>query len=345
MTAVLRRLFLALSRSRGLRGASLRHPVLRRAARRFIAGERLDEALEAIRRLNAQGLFTTLDLLGEDVTTAAQAETSGNAYLRIVDAIRVPPAGPESTPAPAGGAGPAVGRSGERPVEATRADNNLSLKLTQLGLDADAALCGRVLRRILDRAAAGTPPGEVPMFVRIDMENSARTDATLRLFESLWAEGRRNVGVVIQAYLYRSPTDVARLNTLGARVRLVKGAYDEPPAVAFPNKQDVDRAFAQLTDLLLRDGTYPAIATHDDRLIDHARRSARAAGIAPDRFEFQMLYGIRRDLQYALRRDGYRVRVYVPFGEEWYPYFMRRLAERPANVAFVLRSLVRERAR
>jgi proline dehydrogenase len=294
--------------------------MLRGAARRFIAGERLEEALNVIRGLNAQGFFTTLDLLGEDVTTGTQAETSGAAYLGIVDALRAPAAEPER-PDRQRNVGP---------------DNNLSVKLTQLGLDVDAALCGRVLRRILDRAA--------PMFVRIDMENSAHTGATLRLFEELWTEGRRNVGVVIQAYLYRSAADVARLNALGARVRLVKGAYDEPPAVAYPRKQDVDRAFATLTETLLRDGTYPAVATHDGDLIDHARRTARAAGIAPDRFEFQMLYGIRRDLQARLHREGYRVRVYVPFGEEWYPYFMRRLAERPANVAFVMRSLIRERA-
>jgi proline dehydrogenase len=285
--------------------------VLRRAARRFIAGERLDEALEAIGRLNLQGLSTTLDLLGEDVATPAQAEASGAAYLRIVDALRTP-AQPE-TP-----------------------DNNLSLKLTQLGLDVDVGLCGRILRRILDRAS--------PMFVRIDMESSVHTQATFALFEALWTEGRRNVGVVIQAYLYRSPADVARVTALGARIRLVKGAYDEPPAVAHPHKRDVDGAFAQLTEILLRDGTYPAIATHDERLIDHARRVARQAGVAPDRFEFQMLYGIRRDLQARLRREGYRVRVYVPFGEEWYSYFMRRLAERPANVAFVARSVMRERA-
>lgn len=334
MSTPLRRLFLTLSRSRRLREASLRHPVLRRAARRFIAGERPEEALGAIRRLNEQGLFTTLDLLGEDVTTAAQAEASAEAYLRIVDALRVPPAEPEwpdeetrPVPSEAGAAHP-IGQT-------NRPDNNLSLKLTQLGLDVDPALCGRLVRRILDRAA--------PMFVRIDMESSAHTDATLRIFGTLWTEGRRNVGVVIQAYLYRSPEDVAKLNELGARVRLVKGAYDEPPSVAFPRKQDVDRAFAHLTEVLLRGGTYPAIATHDERLIDHARRAARAAGMAPDRFEFQMLYGIRRDLQSTLRREGYRVRVYVPFGDEWYPYFMRRLAERPANVAFVVRSLIRER--
>ena len=298
---------------------------MRRVSRRFIAGERLDEALAAIVRLNAQGLSTTLDLLGEDVTTPALAEASAGAYLRIVDALR---------PVPGHGAAPA------RPG----VDNNLSLKLTQLGLDVDVGLCGRLLRRILDRAAGGPAADGAPMFVRIDMESSAHTGATLSLFEELWAEGRRNVGVVIQAYLYRSAADVGRLNTLGARVRLVKGAYDEPPAVAFLRKRDVDAAFARLAEALLRDGVYPAIATHDARLIDRVAEAAAAAGIAADRFEFQMLYGIRRDLQAALFRCGYRVRVYVPFGEEWYPYFMRRLAERPANLTFVLRNLLQERA-
>lgn len=256
------------------------------------------------------------------MTTPGQAEASGDAYIGIVDALRAHPAAPGSSFVVAGGRSAGV-------------DNNLSLKLTQLGLDVDTALCGRVLRRILDRAS--------PMFVRIDMESSAHTDATLDLFEALWAEGRRSVGVVIQAYLHRSPRDLERVLALGARVRLVKGAYDEPPSVAYPRKADVDAAFARLADTLLRRGNYPAIATHDERLIDHVCRTAEAAGVGSDRFEFQMLYGIRRDLQAALRRRGYRVRVYVPFGEEWYPYFMRRLAERPANVGFVLRSLLRER--
>jgi proline dehydrogenase len=311
--------------------------VLRRAVRRFIAGERLDEALDAVGRLNRDGLSATLDLLGEDVTTPAQAEASADAYLGIVDALRAHPVPPDL---------PGV-------------DNNLSLKLTQLGLAVDVALCARLLRRVLDRAAvrpwAGGHLWPAPqaqgqrcqdgalMFVRIDMESSAHTETTLALFETLWAEGRRNVGVVIQAYLYRSATDVDRLNALGARVRLVKGAYDEPPIVAYPHKRDVDAAFARLAEALLRGGAYPAFATHDERLIDHVCQTAAAAGIPADRFEFQMLYGIRRDLQAGLRRRGYRVRVYVPFGEEWYPYFMRRLAERPANVGFVLRSLVRER--
>ncbi len=303
---MLRGLFLALSRSRRLRNAALHHPVLRQAALRFVAGERLPDALEAIRRLNAAGLTATLDLLGEGVTTAARAEASGDAYIRILDALR---------------------ESG--------IDSNLSLKLTQLGLDVDASLCRAILRRILDRA------GET--FVRIDMESSQYTDRTLRLFEQLWVEGYRNVGVVIQSYLRRSAQDVERLLSLGARVRLVKGAYAEPPAVAFPGKRDVDASFARLAERLLDRGVYPAIATHDERMIGHALRVAAERAIPPEKFEFQMLYGVRRDLQTRLHRQGFRVRVYVPFGEEWYPYFMRRLGERPANILFVVRSVLRER--
>lgn len=303
---MLRGFFLALSRSRRLQAAALHHPVLRRAALRFVAGEHLPDAIAAIQRLNAAGLTATLDFLGEGVTTAARADASGDAYVRILDALRE-----------------------------SRMESSLSLKLTQLGLDVDEALCRRILRRILDRA------GE--MFVRIDMESSQYTGRTLRLFEEFWAEGYRNVGVVIQSYLRRSAEDVERLLTLGARVRLVKGAYAEPPDVAFPRKRDVDRSFAHLAERLLTRGTYPAIATHDERLIEKARQVAAERAIPPDKFEFQMLYGVRRDLQIRLRRQGYRVRVYVPFGEEWFPYFMRRLAERPANVLFVVQSVLRER--
>jgi proline dehydrogenase len=303
---MLRAAFLALSRSRRIQQAALHTPLLRRAARRFVAGEQLSEALEAVRRLNAAGLAATLDFLGEGVTSRERAEASGRAYGRILDAVHA---------------------SGVR--------SHLSLKLTQLGLDVDEVLCHRILREILDRAG-GT-------FVRIDMESSRYTDRTLRLFEALWAEGRRNVGVVIQSYLRRSARDVERLIALGARVRLVKGAYAEPPSVAFPRKADVDVNFARLAARLLGAGTYPAIATHDERLIEEAIRTAASLGVAPDRFEFQLLYGVRRDLQMRLAQRGYRVRIYVPFGEEWYPYFMRRLAERPANVWFVLRSMVLER--
>ncbi|HEX9244613.1 MAG TPA: proline dehydrogenase family protein [bacterium] len=303
---MLRPIFLALSHRRSLQRFALRNPVLRRAALRFVAGERLEDAVAVIRRLNQAGLLATLDVLGEHTATRDGAAAGAESYLVILDELR---------------------RSG--------VDSNLSLKLSQLGLDVDEALCEALLRRVLARA--GT------MFVRVDMESSQYTDRTLRLVEALWAGGLRNVGVVIQSYLRRSEADVERMIALGIRVRLVKGAYAEPPSVAFPRKQDVDLSFERLAERLLRRGTYPAIATHDERLIDAAKRAAAAGGIAPDRFEFQMLYGIRRDLQARLRREGYRVRVYVPFGEEWYPYFMRRLAERPANVMFVLKSVLRER--
>jgi len=303
---MLRAVFLALSRSRRLQRVVLHSPFLRRAARRFVAGEHLTEALEVIRRLNAAGLTATLDFLGEGVDTAAQAEASGEAYIHILDAIR------------------------ESGVQ-----SHLSLKLTQLGLDVEEELCRTMLRRILGHAG-GT-------FVRIDMESSRYTDRTLRLFEGLWAGGYRNAGVVIQSYLRRSEADLDRMITLGARVRLVKGAYAEPPSVAFPRKADVDHNFARLAEQLLARGVYPAIATHDERLIEDAIRVAAARAIPPDQFEFQMLYGVRRDLQVRLLRLGYRVRIYVPFGEEWYPYFMRRLAERPANVTFVVASVLRER--
>ncbi len=303
---MLRAGLLALSRSRRLQHLALHTPFLQKAARRFVAGERLDEALAAVRRLNAAGLAATLDFLGEGVTTPELAEASGAAYAGILEAIR------------AGGV-----------------ESHLSLKLTQLGLDVDEGLCHRTLRRILDRAWG--------MFVRIDMESSAYIERTLRLFDALRTEGYRNVGVVIQSYLRRSGQDVERLIATGARVRLVKGAYAEPASIAFPRKADVDRNFAHLAEQLLARGAYPAIATHDERLIEHAIRFAAAHQITPDRFEFQLLYGVRRDLQATLVRRGYGVRVYVPFGEEWYPYFMRRLAERPANVWFVARSVARER--
>jgi len=303
---VLRGLFIALSHSRGLQRVVLSHPVLRRAARRFVAGEQLDEALDAIRALEASGLTATLDLLGEGVDSVELAEASGREYLDVVDALH-----------------------------ASGVASHVSVKLTQLGLDLDPARCADLLRQILDRAG-GT-------FVRIDMESSAYVDRTLDVLDRLWAAGYRNVGTVIQSYLYRSDADVERLIAMGARVRLVKGAYLEPATVAYRRKADVDASFARLAEALLTRGAYPALATHDERLIEGARRVATSRGIAPDRFEFQMLYGIRRDLQTTLHRQGYGVRVYVPFGGQWYPYYMRRLAERPANAMFVLRSLLLER--
>ena len=209
--------------------------------------------------------------------------------------------------------------------------------MTQLGLDVDRATAVDNMRRILE------PPMRTAFFVRIDMENSPYTEATLEIFETLWQQGHRQIGTVIQSYLKRSEADIRRLNALGSRVRLVKGAYKEPKEVAYQKKSEVDAAFVELMRLLLDEGTYPAIATHDPDMIDATKAYARSKGYANDRFEFQMLYGIRRDLQSALVKEGYRVRVYVPFGRQWYPYFMRRLGERPANVAFVLKGILSDR--
>jgi proline dehydrogenase len=277
-------------------------------ARRFIAGETVEEAVTCVQDLRRQGLLLTLDYLGESVASAAAAAAAAADYVRIIDAIV---------------------KSG--------IERNISLKLTQLGLDVDRATAVDNMRRILEAADAHG------FFVRIDMENSPYTEATLSIFETLWQQGHRQIGTVIQSYLKRSETDIRRLNALGSRVRLVKGAYKEPRDVAYQKKSEVDAAFVELMRLLLDEGTYPAIATHDPDMIDTTKAYARGKGYANDRFEFQMLYGIRRDLQNALVRDGYRVRVYVPFGKQWYPYFMRRLGERPANVAFVLKGILSDR--
>jgi len=277
-------------------------------ARRFIAGETTEEAIEAARAIEARSLTFTLDYLGECVANLAEADAATRQYVAIIDAIIAS----------------GIGR-------------NVSLKLTQLGLDLDRATTVDNVRRILDRAE---PAG---FFVRIDMENSPYTDVTLDIFETLWQQGYRQIGTVIQSALYRSDNDVKRLNALGARVRLVKGAYKEPKAVAYQKKADVDAAYVRLTKTLLAEGNYPAIATHDRALVDLTRRWAAEHAVGAERYEFQMLYGIRRDLQTALVQEGYHVRVYVPFGREWFPYFMRRLGERPANVGFVLRGLLGER--
>jgi proline dehydrogenase len=277
-------------------------------ARRFIAGETIEEAIEAARAIEQRGLLQTLDHLGESVASRPEADAAARAYVRMIDAIV------ESN----------IGR-------------NLSLKLTQLGLDVDKATAVDNMRRILEPADANG------FFVRIDMENSPYTDATLEIMDTLWRQGHHNVGTVIQSYLKRSPDDIRRLNAIGARVRLVKGAYKEPKTVAYQMKSEVDGAFVELMQLLLDEGTYPAIATHDVNMIDATKAYAKSKSHANDRFEFQMLYGIRRDLQTALVQEGYRVRVYVPFGKQWYPYFMRRLGERPANVAFVLKGIASDR--
>jgi proline dehydrogenase len=277
-------------------------------ARRFIAGETIQEAVRCVQDLRHQGLLLTLDYLGESVSSAAAAAAAAADYVRIIEAI-----------------------------VASGIERNISLKLTQLGLDVDRATAVDNMRRILESADAHA------FFVRIDMENSPYTEATLSIFETLWQQGHRQIGTVIQSYLKRSEADIRRLNALGSRVRLVKGAYKEPKEVAYQKKSEVDAAFVELMRLLLDEGTYPAIATHDPDMIDATKAYARSKGYANHRFEFQMLYGIRRDLQTALVRDGYHVRVYVPFGRQWYPYFMRRLGERPANVAFVLKGILSDR--
>jgi proline dehydrogenase len=302
--------FQTLSRSRTLKKLASRYGMLgpRAFARRFIAGEDVEDAIAAARALEAEGLHHTLDYLGESVTTLTAAKTATRQYLELIQQID---------------------RAG--------VERNLSLKLTQLGLDVDRAICVDNLRSIL---AAGERCG---FFVRIDMESSKYTDATLGIFETVWRQGSRNVGVVLQSCLYRTEQDLERINGLGARIRLVKGAYREPKSVAYQLKSEVEDAFVRLAERLLTDGTYPAIATHDEDVLREIKRHALERGIAQNRYEFQMLYGIRRDLQRAFRDEGYRMRIYVPFGHEWFPYFMRRLGERPANVAFVLRAILAER--
>jgi proline dehydrogenase len=305
-----RSLFLALSRSGSLQRLSAGLPPMRAMVRRFVAGETLQEAVAAVQALNDAGLLATLDHLGENVTTETEARDSGNEILDLVAAI-----------------------------EEEGLDSGVSVKLTQLGLDLGPWLATENLQRIVARAA------KAGRFVRIDMESHEYVDATLDIFRGLW-DRYKNLGVVIQSYLYRSDDDVARLVEMGASVRLVKGAYDEPPEVAYPDKTDTDAAYVRQMAMLFSpearaNGVVPAIATHDMRLIDWAKEYAQQQGIGREEFEFQMLYGIRPGLQRQLAAEGYRVRAYVPYGRQWYPYFMRRLAERPANVLFLLRNLLR----
>jgi proline dehydrogenase len=303
-------LFYALSRSAVLKRLASKYGMAGPSsfARRFIAGETVEEAIDDARALEARGMLLTLDYLGESVTTAEAAAAATREYVRLIDVI-----------------------------VASGIERNISLKLTQLGIDVDRATCVDNLRRILD------PADRHGFFVRIDMENSPYTAVTLEVFETMWQQQYRCLGVALQSGLLRTEQDVRRMNQLGARVRLVKGAYKEPASVAHQRKADVDEAFRRLAHVLLDDGTYPAIATHDERLIEDVRAYALQRGVARDRFEFQMLYGIRRDLQTSLLKNGYLMRIYVPFGRQWFPYFMRRLGERPANVAFVIRAVLGER--
>jgi proline dehydrogenase len=277
-------------------------------ANRFVAGETVDTALAAVVRLNARGITASLDLLGESVHNEVEAHAAGEAYVTMLDRIH------------------------EQKVDA-----NVSVKLTAMGLDISKDLCVAIMHKILQRAR------DYQTFVRIDMESSEYTERTLDLFEQrLYPAYRENVGIVLQSYLYRTFADVQRANLIKARVRLCKGAYKEPETVAYPDKKDVDANYVRCMHELMAKGNYPGIATHDEAIIKEAKRFARENQIAPSRFEFQMLYGVRRDLQDKLVREGYRMRVYVPFGTQWYPYLMRRLAERPANVAFLTGSIFKE---
>jgi proline dehydrogenase len=286
-----------------------RNRLARKFASRFVAGETTEEAVSAARALAAKGITSSLDLLGESVTVESAAIAARDLYLKMLDRMAA---------------------AGE--------DVNVSVKLTQMGLDIGEDLCHANMVRILDKAK------QLGGFVRLDMEGSAYTQRTLDFFTGrLFGSYGAHCGVVIQSALRRSERDIETLIALKARVRLCKGAYLEPSDVAFPDKKDVDHSYVRLMERLLSQGNYPGIATHDEAIIGHARRFAAQQQIPPERFEFQMLYGVRRDLQGRLRQEGYNMRVYIPFGTQWYPYLMRRLAERPANIAFILGNLVRER--
>jgi proline dehydrogenase len=308
---MLRQAFLYLSNQQKIFRFVRNNRFAKRLAQRFVAGETLEEAIRAVDPLNKKGITASLDLLGESVHTEREAQAASREILTMLDRIN------------------------ERRVQA-----NVSLKLTQMGLDISEELCVALMHDVVGRAR------DLRTFTRIDMEDSTYTERTLRLFEDrLHPSYGDHVGIVLQSYLYRTLADVERAIAIKARVRLCKGAYREPATVAYPEKADVDANYVRCMHKLLSEGNYPALATHDERIIREAKRYVRANGIGADRFEFQMLYGVRRDLQEQLVREGWRVRVYVPFGTQWYPYLMRRLAERPSNIAFITGSVVREMVR
>jgi proline dehydrogenase len=304
--SLFRQALFRLSQQGQLRDFATHNGMAQNMAHRFVAGETLDEAIGVVRQINARGMTVSLDHLGENVNSRHEATEATEDYCRLL-----------------------------RTIHQAGVNANVSLKLTQMGLDLDTGFAADNLRRVVDQAA------QLDIFVRIDMESSEYVDRTLEAFYRLYST-YKNVGVVIQAYLYRSASDLEQLLDAGARVRLVKGAYLESPSVAFRRKEDVDANFVRLTRLLLGRGNYPAIATHDVAMIDAATQFAWQNSIDQTSFEFQMLYGIRRDLQVRLHQQGYRMRVYVPYGTHWYPYLMRRMAERPANLMFVLGNIARE---
>jgi proline dehydrogenase len=305
---ILRDAFLAMSTNSLVRRFVIAFPLSRIVSRRFVAGETLDEAIQVVKKLNAQNMLVTFDKLGESVTSESEAREAKDGYLRAIDAIA-----------------------------ANQVSSHVSVKLTQMGLDLSPDLCLDNMRQIITRAQA------IGTFVRIDMEDSARTQATLNIFKTL-REEFTNVGIVIQSYLYRSEADMHVLLALGANVRLCKGAYKEPASIAFPRKADVDENYKKLAAIFLgangsANGAHLALATHDENMIAWAKQYIGSHHVDNPRYEFQMLYGIRHDLQRKLAAEGYTMRVYVPYGTHWYPYFMRRLAERPANAIFLATNL------
>ena len=305
---LLRSAFIALSTNKAMRRFGENSAVGRRLSSRFVAGLEVEDALRAAERLNGYGMMVTLDSLGESVTSEAEANKSADIYHQLLDAVA------------------------QRKLMA-----NISVKLTQMGLELSPELAMKIAAGLTEHCKA------TGNFLRIDMEGSPLTQVTLDLVRTLHAreEYRGHIGIVIQAYLYRSEADIQQLIAEGIRVRLCKGAYQEPATVAFPKKPDVDTNYVRLTGVLLQSPIYHGLATHDEAMIEAAKSFAAHNGIRPDHFEFQMLYGVRRDLQRRIVREGYNVRIYVPFGREWYPYFMRRLAERPANVFFIAKNLLR----
>ncbi len=306
---MLRQFFIALSESKSIRAIAERSPMGRRASQRFVAGTTMDDIMAASRAMNDAGIAVTMDVLGENVTNAEEARESVGEYHKMLDEIA-----------------------------ARKLNANVSVKLTHVGFDIDRNMCRDLVCGLVRHAA------DLKNFVRIDMEGSPYTQATLDLVKQLHSSVRPAdaVGVVVQAYLYRSEKDVQDLCSQGIRIRLCKGAYREPAEIAFPKKRDVDANYLKLAKMLLQSGLYHGIATHDERIIEEVIGFAGKNKIPPEAFEFQMLYGIRRDLQQQIVREGWRMRVYIPFGTEWYPYFMRRLAERPANALFIAKNMFRE---
>ncbi len=294
-----------LSRQEGLKDFATRFSLFKKLTTRFIAGENIAEAVAAIKDVNARGCTATFDHLNESVGSPVETEAEVREYLDVLAQI-----------------------------DESGIDSNISIKLTQFGLEIDPDLAYRNARRVVTDAVRRRN------FVRVDMEGSNVTQSTIDVFKRMRDEfGLNDVGVALQSYLYRTMDDARALLKIPARIRICKGAYNEPPEVAYPDKKDVDSNYARVMQLLLSSGVYHGIATHDPKMIDATVDFAQREGIGKDAFEFQMLYGIRRDLQEQLARDGYRIRVYVPYGKHWYPYFMRRLAERPANIWFVMKNL------